>query len=70
MITSGFTYLAVIVFFASLIIGLENQTKSKFFEYVPAIVLIYFAVMLLFGCSLQAQLLIRLEGPLFSGISK
>ena len=47
MITSGFTYLAVIVFFASLIIGLENQTKSKFFEYVPAIVLIYFAVMLL-----------------------
>lgn len=47
MITSGFTYLAAIVFFAGIVIGVEARTKAKFFEYVPAIVVIYFAVMLM-----------------------
>ncbi len=47
MITSGFTYLSVIVFFASIVIATETKFKSKFFEYVPAIVVIYFSVMLL-----------------------
>lgn len=47
MITNGFMYLAVIVFFASLVIVLEKKTNSKFFKYVPAIVVIYFSVMLL-----------------------
>ncbi|MCG8472669.1 MAG: DUF819 family protein [Desulfobacterales bacterium] len=47
MITTGFTYLAVIVFFASLIIVIEKNSSGKFFEYVPAIVVIYFVVMLL-----------------------
>lgn len=45
MITSGFTYLAVIVFFASLVILAEKNSKGKFFKYVPAIVVIYFVVM-------------------------
>ena len=47
MITSGFTYFAVIVFFASLVIVAEKKSKSKFFKYVPAVVVIYFMVMLL-----------------------
>lgn len=47
MITTGFTYLAVIIFFASLIIVMEKKSTGKFFEYVPAIVVIYFVVMLL-----------------------
>jgi len=47
MITNGFTFFAFIVFFASLIILLEDKTKSKFFKYVPAIVVLYFTVMIL-----------------------
>ncbi|WP_053955235.1 DUF819 domain-containing protein [Inediibacterium massiliense] len=47
MITSGFTYLAVILFFSSLVVVAEKKSKGKFFEYVPAIVVIYFVVMLL-----------------------
>ncbi|MTI65057.1 MAG: DUF819 domain-containing protein [Firmicutes bacterium] len=47
MITNGFTYFAFIVFFASMIILLEKKSKSKFFKYVPAIVVLYFTVMLL-----------------------
>ncbi|MBF8984021.1 DUF819 domain-containing protein [Lutibacter sp. B2] len=47
MITSGFTYFSVIVFFASLVIVAEKKSKSKFFKYVPAVVVIYFMVMLL-----------------------
>lgn len=47
MITNGFTYFAFIVFFASLIILIEKKHKGKFFNYVPAIVVLYFTVMLL-----------------------
>jgi uncharacterized membrane protein len=47
MITGGFSYVAVIVFFAGLVIFTEKNTKLKFFEYVPAIVVIYFGVMLM-----------------------
>lgn len=47
MITSGFSYVAVIVFFAGLVIFTEKNTKSKFFEYIPAIVIIYFGVMVM-----------------------
>ncbi|TCO72646.1 DUF819 family protein [Marinisporobacter balticus] len=47
MITNGFTYLAFIILFASLIVLAEKKSKGKFFEYVPAIVLLYFVVMLL-----------------------
>lgn len=45
MITSGFSYLAFIVFFAGVVVLAERHSKGKFFEYVPAVVLIYFACM-------------------------
>jgi len=47
MITSGFTYLAVLVFLAGCISLLEKTSRFKFFDYVPAIVLLYFVVLLL-----------------------
>jgi uncharacterized membrane protein len=47
MITDGFTYLAVIVFFAGTVVWAEKVYKGKFFKYVPAVVLIYLGAMLL-----------------------
>ena len=47
MITNGFSYVAIIVFFAGLVIFTEKSTKLKFFEYIPAIVVIYFGVMIM-----------------------
>ena len=47
MIENGFTYLAVLVMTASSIVFLEKKTQAKLFEYLPAIVIIYFVVMLL-----------------------
>lgn len=47
MITSGFTYVAFLIFFASMLVLAEKKSKSKFFNYVPAIVLLYFGAMLL-----------------------
>ncbi len=46
MITNGFAYLAFILFFAGLVVLAEKHSKGKFFEYVPAVVLIYFVCML------------------------
>lgn len=47
MIQSGFMYLSFLIFFAGLIVLLEKRTNSKFFKYVPAVVVIYFVSMLL-----------------------
>ncbi|MGA1791847.1 MAG: DUF819 family protein, partial [bacterium] len=47
MITDGFTYLAVIVFFAGVVVWAEKVHRGKFFKYVPAVVLIYLGAMLL-----------------------
>ncbi len=47
MIENGFTYVAVLAFTAASIVFLEKRTQAKVFEYLPAIVIIYFAVMLL-----------------------
>ena len=47
MITSGFTYVAVIVFFAGAVVWAEKVFKGRFFKYVPAVVLIYLGTMLL-----------------------
>ncbi len=33
MITNGFTYIAVLVFIAALLVWLQRYTKSKFFDY-------------------------------------
>jgi uncharacterized membrane protein len=46
VITNGFSYLAFILFFAGLVVLAERHSKGKFFEYVPAVVLIYFVCML------------------------
>ncbi len=48
MITSGFTYLAFLVFLAGFLVWTEKKYKdSKFFKYVPAVVLLYLVAMLL-----------------------
>ena len=47
MITDGFTYLAVIVFFTGAVVWAEKVFKGRFFKYVPAVVLIYLGAMLL-----------------------
>ncbi len=41
MITNGFTYIATLAFIAACLIGLQKMTKSKFFDYVPPVVLLY-----------------------------
>ncbi|MBU5676243.1 DUF819 family protein [Alkaliphilus sp. MSJ-5] len=47
MITSGFTYLSFIIFFAGLVVWTEKKSDNKIFKYVPAVVMIYFIAMLL-----------------------
>lgn len=47
MIIHGFPYVAFLIFFASMLVVAEKKSNSKFFKYVPAIVLIYFVAMLL-----------------------
>jgi len=46
MIENGFTYLAVLMMIAASIGYTENKSQHKLFEYLPAIVIIYFVVML------------------------
>ena len=46
MIENGFTYLAVLMMIGSAIVYTEKKTQYRLFEYLPAIVIIYFAVML------------------------
>lgn len=41
MITNGFTYIAVLIFIAAMLVWLQKYTKSKFFEFAPPIVLLY-----------------------------
>ena len=47
MITNGFTYLSVVVFFAGSVVWTEKVFKGTFFKFVPAVVLIYLGTMLL-----------------------
>ena len=51
MITDGFTYVAVIVFFAGAVVWAEKVFKGTVFKYVPAVVIIYFGTMLLSTCA-------------------
>jgi len=46
MITEGFTYVAVITFFAGAVVWAEKVFKGPVFKYVPAVVIIYFGAML------------------------
>jgi uncharacterized membrane protein len=52
MITSGFTYLAVIVFFSGAVVWIEKSVNSRLFKYLPAIVIIYLGTMLFSTCGL------------------
>ena len=47
MIDNGFTYLAVLMMLASGIVYTEKKSQYKLFKYLPAIVILYFTVMLL-----------------------
>lgn len=54
MITNGFTYMAVLLFMAAVLVTLEKKTTGKvqkFFKYVPAVVLCYLIAMVL--CTLN-----------------
>lgn len=51
MITNGFTYIAVLIFLAAMLVWLQRYTKSKFFDYVPPIVLLYLITMILCTCN-------------------
>jgi len=46
MIENGFSYLAVLMMMASSIVYIEKRSQHKLFEYLPAIVILYFVVML------------------------
>ena len=50
MITNGFTYIAVLIFLAAMLVWLQKSTKSKFFDFVPPIVLLYLITMILCTC--------------------
>ncbi|MFT6950179.1 MAG: putative membrane protein [Paraglaciecola sp.] len=45
MITTAFTYITALLFIAGSLTLLEQKTRWKLFEYLPAIVLLYFSVM-------------------------
>lgn len=47
MITSGFSYIAILFLISGAIAALEGTEKYRFFKIIPGIVLLYFAVMLL-----------------------
>lgn len=54
MITNGFTYVAVLLFMAAVLVTLEKNAKGglqKFFKFVPAVVLCYLIAMLM--CTLK-----------------
>lgn len=46
MITNGFTYIAVLIFLAAMLVWLQKYTKSKFFDFAPPIVLLYLITMI------------------------
>lgn len=47
MVENGFLYVAVLAMTAVSIVFLAKKTQAKFFEYLPAIVILYFVVMLM-----------------------
>jgi len=47
MITTPFPYLTLLIFIASMLVYVEAKTRAKLFEYLPAIVILYFSVMTL-----------------------
>ena len=47
MITNGFTYVAVLLLLAGVLVTLEKKTGWKFFKFIPAVVLLYLLSMVL-----------------------
>ena len=47
MITNGYLYLALLSFITAFIVFTEKRTKHPLFSYLPSIVILYFAIMLL-----------------------
>lgn len=47
MIDNGFTYLTVLILIASSVVYIEKKSAYRLFDYLPAIVIIYFTVMVL-----------------------
>ena len=47
MIETAFPYLTLLIFIASTLVYLEKKTQARFFEYLPAIVILYFSIMTL-----------------------
>ena len=55
MIETAFPYLAILLFIASLLVYLEDKSRAKIFEYLPAIVILYFTVMTLSSLGLWTK---------------
>ncbi|MDQ7084354.1 MAG: DUF819 family protein [Sulfurovum sp.] len=47
MIENGFSYLALLMILSASIVYTQERSQHKIFEYLPAIVILYFVVMLL-----------------------
>lgn len=47
MITNGFTYIAFLLFWAAILVWLGKNMKTKFFTYVPPVVLLYLTAMVM-----------------------
>jgi len=47
MIQTAFPYITILLFIASILVYIEQKTKAKVFEYLPAIMILYFTVMTL-----------------------
>ena len=47
MIEDGFSYLTLLILISSTVVYVEKEYRWRLFEYLPAIVIIYFIVMLL-----------------------
>jgi len=45
MITTPFAYITILIFIASILVYVEKKSRAKLFEYLPAIVILYFVVM-------------------------
>lgn len=46
MIENGFTYISILMMIGATIVYIEKRSHHKLFEYLPAIVIIYFVIML------------------------
>ena len=68
MITNGFTYVAVLIFMAAVLVTLEKTATGKmkaFFKFIPAVVLCYLIAMLL--CTMKVWDL-KETGPTYSAL--